>query len=39
MTDFENPLNATAVRLEALLFVAAEPVLTAQLAAFVPNAA
>jgi segregation and condensation protein B len=33
MTDSENPLTPTAIRLEALLFVAAEPVLTAQLAA------
>lgn len=33
MTDLRNPLAATVVRLEALLFVAAEPVLPAQLAA------
>lgn len=33
MTDSENPLASTAIRLEALLFVAAEPVLPAQLAA------
>jgi segregation and condensation protein B len=33
MTDSQNPLTPTAIRLEALLFVAAEPVLTAQLAA------
>lgn len=33
MTDSENPLTPTAIRLEALLFVAAEPVLPAQLAA------
>ncbi len=33
MTDSENPLVPTAIRLEALLFVAAEPVLPAQLAA------
>jgi segregation and condensation protein B len=32
MTDLQNPLNLTAIRLEALLFVAAEPVLPAQLA-------
>lgn len=32
MTDSQNPLNSTAIRLEALLFVAAEPVLSAQLA-------
>lgn len=32
MTDSQNPLNSTAIRLEALLFVAAEPVLPAQLA-------
>jgi len=33
MTDSQNPLVSTAIRLEALLFVAAEPVLPAQLAA------
>ena len=33
MTDSENPLTSTAIRLEALLFVAAEPVAAAQLAA------
>ena len=33
MTDSENPLTPTAIRLEALLFVAAEPVASAQLAA------
>ena len=33
MTDSENPLTPTAIRLEALLFVAAEPVLPTQLAA------
>lgn len=33
MTDSQNPLTPTAIRLEALLFVAAEPVLTSQLAA------
>jgi segregation and condensation protein B len=33
MTDSENPLAFTAIRLEALLFVAAEPVLPTQLAA------
>lgn len=33
MTDSENPLTPTAVRLEAMLFVAAEPVAPAQLAA------
>lgn len=33
MTDSENPLAATATKLEALLFVAAEPALTSQLAA------
>ena len=33
MTDLQNPLASTAIRLEALLFVAAEPVLPAQLAA------
>jgi len=33
MTDSENPLASTAIRLEALLFVAAEPVLPTQLAA------
>ena len=33
MTNSQNPLTPTAIRLEALLFVAAEPVLTAQLAA------
>jgi segregation and condensation protein B len=33
MTDLQNPLVSTAIRLEALLFVAAEPVLPAQLAA------
>ncbi|MFZ5858038.1 MAG: SMC-Scp complex subunit ScpB [Chloroflexota bacterium] len=33
MTDSENLLASTAIRLEALLFVAAEPVLPTQLAA------
>jgi segregation and condensation protein B len=33
MTDSENPLIPTAIRLEAMLFVVAEPVATAQLAA------
>ena len=33
MTDSENPLAFTAIRLEAMLFVAAEPVAPAQLAA------
>lgn len=33
MTDSENSLASTAIRLEALLFVAAEPVAPAQLAA------
>jgi segregation and condensation protein B len=32
MTDLQNPLASTAIRLEALLFVAAEPVLPSQLA-------
>jgi segregation and condensation protein B len=33
MTDLQNPLTPTAIRLEALLFVAAEPVAPTQLAA------
>lgn len=33
MTDSQNPMASTAARLEALLFVAAEPVAPAQLAA------
>ncbi len=33
MADSQNPLAFTAIRLEALLFVAAEPVASAQLAA------
>ena len=33
MTDSENPLTPTAIRLEAMLFVAAEPVAPTQLAA------
>ena len=33
MTDLESPLAPIAIRLEALLFVAAEPVTTTQLAA------
>jgi segregation and condensation protein B len=33
MTDLQNPLTSTAILLEALLFVAAEPVSPAQLAA------